>query len=347
MAFSLRDTYTALVTPLNGEHVDWDALERLVAFQSRNGCGILANGTTAETPALTFQEQAGILSRVLDVDEQAIAGTGANSTDAALQKTTHAVEAGARACLLVDCYYNGPSSHELRMHYYGPIVSAFADTAFIPYVIPGRTGCALLPEDLALLSSEHANVVAVKEATGDLSRMARTRAIAPSLPIFSGDDDLTHGIMTRTDIRAQGVISVMANLVPQGVSRMVDAVHAGRMDEAAQLNHAMQPLFSMVGVKTTEDTPFGPVVQKWRNPLPVKTALAGLGVIASGCRQPLGRMSAQGVEAVRQGVQDSYARMPELFAPLESFFGVDVQDATKRSWTHLAYPAQKPVPALA
>ncbi len=337
MVMPLRNTYTALVTPFSQNAIDWDTLGQLAAYQVQNGCGVLANGTTAETPTLSAQEQYAVLDRVLQADGSAIAGTGGNGTDVALEKTAHAVDAGARTCLLVDCYYNGPSSHELRTEYYAPIAAAFPQTGFIPYVIPGRTGCELSVEDLVLLCEDHQNVVAVKEATGNLERMARTRRFAPRLPIFSGDDDLTFSMMTRPDVSAQGVISVMANLVPSGVSSLVQAVHQGDSERAQRLNAALQHLFGIVVVKTSETTRLGSVVQKWRNPLPVKTAMAGLGIIEAQCRRPLGRMSISGVAAVQSAVSRAYESAPELFDPLQSFFGVDVQDRLASSWAHLAY----------
>ncbi len=336
MAFRLRNTYTALVSPFSGPALDVGTLERLAQYQVQNGCGLLANGTTAETPALTNAEQHQTASIVLAQDADALVGTGGNCTETVLEKTAHAASLGARGCLLVDCYYNGPSSAELRSEYYAPVLSANPEIGFIPYVIPGRTGCELLVEDLAELVSQHSNLVAVKEATGNLQRMARTRTLAPRLPIFSGDDDLTLTMMSHPSIRAAGVISVMSNLLPNGVSAMVAAHHAGDLERAERLNAALSPLFGMVGVKTTEQTRFGPVLQKWRNPLPVKTAMAALGMIPSGCRQPLGRMSLNGVEAVRTAVRQSYALAPELFDPMQTAFGIDVQDRLQASWAHLS-----------
>ena len=105
MAFHLRNTYTAIVTPFSQGKVDGDTLDRLIGYQNQNGCGILANGTTGETPTLTETEQGRILSRVLQTDPESIAGTGGNDTKHAMDKTGYAVDTGAQACLLVDCYY--------------------------------------------------------------------------------------------------------------------------------------------------------------------------------------------------------------------------------------------------
>jgi hypothetical protein len=123
---------------------------------------------------------------------QCIAGAGSNNTKEALSASRHAAEAGADAVLLVDPYYNGPSSLEIRKEYIAPVAAAFPDLTVIPYVIPGRTGAHLFPEDLALLFKHHPNVNTVKEATGNLDNMRRTRrCCGPEFTIFSGDDGLT------------------------------------------------------------------------------------------------------------------------------------------------------------
>lgn len=332
----LRNTYTALVTPFREGEIDFESFEKLCDFQASNGCGILANGTTAETPTLTEFEQGELLERVLSFDANAIAGTGSNCTDKTIERTRHATELGAQTCLLVDAYYNGPSSQELRTEYYEPIAQAFPETGFIPYVIPSRTGCELAVEDLAILAEENTNIIGVKEATGSLERMAKTRCILPEIPIFSGDDDKTFSMLTNPQISAQGVISVVSNLLPNAVSEMVNAHHDANALQARQLSEALSSLFGIVVVKTPEQTRFGQVTQKWRNPLPIKTAMAGLGLIESGCRRPLGRMSENGVEAVRLAVESAFNAMPEMFDPMQEFFEVDVQDKLASDWKWLS-----------
>ena len=163
-----------------------------------------------------------------------------NNTQEALAATRHAVETGADAVLLVDPYYNGPSSLEIRREYISPIAAAFPGVDVIPYVIPGRTGAQLLPEDLGLLSQEFKNVRAVKEATGSLENMRRTRSVCGrDFTILSGDDALTYTVMTDPHILAAGVISVISNVAPAAVSEMVgllldgDKTQAGKADAPA------------------------------------------------------------------------------------------------------------------
>jgi 4-hydroxy-tetrahydrodipicolinate synthase len=336
--------YTALITPFAGGAVDDAGLRQLVTFQIENGItGLLAVGTTGESPTLTWEEHNRVIAMVAGMTRGrclCIAGTGSNNTAETLEGTRYAVAAGADAVLLVDPYYNGPSSLEIRREYVGPVAEAFPDTHVIPYVIPGRTGAQLLPEDLALLHRQYPNLHTVKEATGDLANMRRTRACCgPDFVIFSGDDGMTFDMMHDPAIAAAGVISVISNIAPRAVGEMVSLMAAGRHEEAASLRHALDPLFNLVTVKTTEQTPFGDVTCRARNPLALKTLMTVLGMPSGGCRRPLGRMSAKGLETVISAARLVQAQNPEIFAPLAAFFKVDVtarlQDPA--NWRGLAY----------
>jgi 4-hydroxy-tetrahydrodipicolinate synthase len=240
------------------------------------------------------------------------------------------MDVGADSGLVVDCYYNGPSSSELRTEYYGAIMKAVPELPLVAYVIPGRTGCALAPEDVAILVAESDRLVGVKEATGNLDRMAYTKSlVVDRLSIMSGDDPLTVTMMEREDIHAQGVISVMSNLFPGAIAEMVRHAHAGDMNLAWALEKQLSPVFGLVGmsVDTERRLPNGAVVtipDKYRNPLPVKTMMAGLGLPSGRCRQPLGQMHVKGVQRARVALQQIQTESPELLQPLASFFGVDV-----------------------
>jgi len=154
-------------------------------------------------------------------------------------------------CLLVDPYYNGPSSLEIRKEYVAPVAEKFPDLQIIPYVIPGRTGAQLFPEDIALLYKEFKNISTVKEATGNLDNMRRTReCCGPDFTILSGDDGLTFEMMTDSSIGAAGVISVASNIAPKAVSQMVKFLTNGKKDEARKICKALEPLFGLVTVKT-------------------------------------------------------------------------------------------------
>jgi 4-hydroxy-tetrahydrodipicolinate synthase len=255
-----------------------------------------------------------------------IAGAGSNYTQESLAATHHAVETGADAVLLVDPYYNGPSSLEIRREYIAPVATAFPDVDVIPYVIPGRTGTQLLPEDLGLLCREFKNVQTVKEATGNIENMRRTRTVCGrDFTILSGDDALTYTMMTDPQILATGVISVISNVAPAAVSHMVGLLLNGHKAEAEKRMRLLEPLFNLVTVKTMEKTPFGEVVCRARNPLALKTLMAVLGMPAGGCRQPLGKMTPNGLQTVLSAAKAVFVTDPQVFRPVAEFFKVDIE----------------------
>ena len=324
--------YTALITPFRpNREVDYEGLQRLVEFQlSQGASGILACGTTGESPTLDWNEHNKVTERIHEYTRGkglTIAGTGSNSTQEAIEGTVHAEHTGITAVLLVDPYYNGPSSLEIRQEYVEPIARQFPEMQIIPYIIPGRTGTQLLPQDIAQLAGEYPNVRCVKEATGDLENMRLTRKLCGSdFDILSGDDDKTLAMMTLPDIAANGVISVTSNIAPRAVSDIVHYVLDGNTKEAKQIAEAMQELFSVITVKTLEQTPFGPIICRARNPLATKSLMNILGMPAGPCRQPLGRMTRNGLEKVLQAARKVYEAHPEILRPIEQFFTVDLMD---------------------
>ncbi len=321
--------YTAMVTPFKGDAVDVAGLTRLAEFQIQNGVsGLLAVGTTGESPTLAWEEHHQVVQAYARQTEGkclCIAGAGSNNTKEALSATRYAVEAGADAVLLVDPYYNGPSSLEIRKEYIAPVATAFPDATLIPYVIPGRTGAQLLPEDLALLFKDHPNVNTVKEATGNLDNMRRTRECCGSdFTILSGDDGMTYAMMNAPDIAGAGVISVVSNIAPKAMSDMVRLMANGEVDQGKLMADALKPLFGLVTVTTMEPSPFGEVVCRARNPLALKTLMQLLGVPSGPCRPPLGKMSRAGLDVVVNIARTVQSKNPEILAPLADFFNVDI-----------------------
>jgi 4-hydroxy-tetrahydrodipicolinate synthase len=325
--------YTALVTPFaaDGAQVDREGLQRLAAFQIANNIsGILAVGTTGESPTLAWEEHHAVVGSVAQTAKGkclCIAGTGSNNTSEALAATEHAAQQGVDAVLLVDPYYNGPSSLEIRREYVAPIAAAFPGLDIIPYVIPGRTGAKLLPEDLAILNQTHPNVRTVKEATGDLNNMRRTRACCGTdFTIMSGDDGLVYEMMTDDAINAAGVISVASNVAPKAMTELVSRLKAGDKDGAAALKKALEPLFGLVTVTTQERTAHGDVPCRARNPLAIKTFMALLGMPVGPCRRPLGKMTRKGLDFVLAVGRQVQTNNPEILEPLAEFFGVDISE---------------------
>lgn len=323
--------YTALITPMNrGRQIDYDGLQQLVDFQIKNGVkGILAVGTTGESPTLDWNEHNTVIEKTFEYAGKTltIAGTGSNSTQETIEATAHAYNAGIRAVLLVDPYYNGPSSIEIRKEYVEPVANRFPNVQIIPYVIPGRTGTQLLPQDIATLHSQFSNLRCVKEATGDLKNMELTRQVCGAdFDILSGDDDKTYTMMISPDIQASGVISVVSNVAPNAVVDMVHYLLDGNEEAAAVIQQALQPLFSIVTVKTTEQTPYGPIACKARNPLAYKTLMNVLGMPSGPCRQPLGKMTRAGLEVVLSAARKVYEANPQVLEPIADYFDVDLKD---------------------
>lgn len=337
-------SYTAIITPFTQSSVDYDGLAQLVNFQIKSGItGVLAAGTTGESPTLTWDEHHRVIQEVAENSKNnclCIAGTGSNNTDEALAATEQAIGAGVDAVLLVDPYYNGPSSLEIRREYVEPVARAFPLVDLIPYVIPGRTGAQLLPEDLAILAETCPNVRTVKEATGNPENMKRTRQCCGNdYTILSGDDGMTFGMMTDPEIKAAGVISVISNIAPKAVSDMVNLLIGGRFAEAEKYHTALQPLFDLVTVKTKEKTPYGETTCRARNPLAVKTLMNILGMPSGPCRRPMGKMTRNGIEQVLATVRQVQASHPEILAPAAEFFNIDIAARlhTPKNWESLYY----------
>ena len=337
--------YTAMITPMTKNlDVDYEGLERLVEFQSEQGVsGILAVGTTGESPTLSWEEHIDVIRKVHELSKGrflTIGGTGSNNTHESLEATRKVSDFGVKCVLLVDPYYNGPSSLEIRREYIEPIAREFPNVQVIPYVIPGRSGTQLLPQDLAILHSQFENVRAVKEATGNFENMRLIRKLCgEDFDILSGDDDKTYEMMKDPQIQASGVISVASNVAPGPIQRFVKATLEGNTEESERLYKALKPLFSMVTVKTEEETPFGPALCKARNPLPYKTLMNILGMPSGPCRRPLGKMTKKGLQVVLNIARTVYEKTPEILEPIERFFDVDLSKRLydEKSWRGLTY----------
>lgn len=331
--------WIAMATPFDRKgEIDFEGLEKNIQFQLENGANFVPTGTTGESPTLDWREHDRVITRTVKLAKGkafVMAGTGSNSTKEAIRGTKHAIEVGAQGALLVDCYYNGPSSLELRTQYYEVIAKTFRKAFIMPYVIPGRTGTKLEVEDLAILHRKYKNVRSVKEATGDLERMAKTRALlGEDFDILSGDDDKTYEMMTRQDIRASGVVSVMSNIVPGPINEMVRAILDGDMEKANRLKDALDPLFKVVTVNTIESYEGFEVPTKFRNPSAIKTMMKGLGLPSGPCRPPLGKMTPQGVEVVRNALKGVYEKDKEVLMPIQTFYKVNIEErlSNDRYW---------------
>ena len=263
---------TAIITPMNEQGIDYDALGRVIEFQIENGINaIVVMGTTGENATIEPEDQKKVIAYTVKKVAgrvPVIAGTGTNNTQHVLHNTRNACEVGADAVLVVTPYYNKATQNGLIAHF-----TAVADESTVPvilYNVPGRTGCNLLPKTVAKLA-EHPNIVAIKEATGNMAQMVELRALCgDKLDIYSGEDTLTVPMMA---MGAKGTISVLSNVVPKEAVAMTDAAKAGDFETAAawqcKLLGLTNALFSQV------------------NPIPVKAAVAALGLCEDYLRMPL------------------------------------------------------------
>jgi 4-hydroxy-tetrahydrodipicolinate synthase len=327
-SIKLSGTFTALVTPFTKDgNVDYDGLSSIVEFQIKEGIdGLLAVGTTGESPTLTWDEHLNVIQTVHECGGskiKIIAGTGSNNTHESHKATKFAAKTGVDSALLIDPYYNGPSSLEIRREYLEPIARDFPNIIFVPYIIPGRTGTQLSPEDLAIAYSKFKNISAVKEATGDLSNARKIRKLCGAdFTIFSGNDDQTLDMMLDKDIQANGVISVTSNILPNAVKNLVQYASSD-YKKSIDINNNLKPLFDIVGVQTTEQSIFGNVVTKSRNPVPTKTLMHILGMPVGLCRQPLGSLTKTALNVVVNNAKKLYENT-DYFQTLEAFFDIDL-----------------------
>lgn len=268
--FMFEGAYTAIVTPFNRNgDVDFGKLRELIEMQVKNGIdGIVPMGTTGESPTLDYEEHEKVIEISVETARKrikVIAGTGANSTREALDLTQHAKEAGADATLQVTPYYNKPNQAGLIKHF-----SAVADLGLptILYNIPGRSSREIEVGTVAELS-KHPNIVAVKEAGGSVDRVSQILARC-KIEVLSGDDSLTLPMMS---VGALGVISVASNVAPKAVADMVHAALKGNWAEARALHQKYYRLFMDLFIDT--------------NPIPVKAAMAMMGLCEEVYRLPL------------------------------------------------------------
>ncbi|EIK52109.1 dihydrodipicolinate synthase [Stutzerimonas stutzeri TS44] len=287
----IAGSMVALVTPMDAQGgLDWDSLSKLVDFHLQEGTNaIVAVGTTGESATLSVAEHIEVIRRVVDQVAgriPVIAGTGANSTSEAVELTENARAAGADACLLVTPYYNKPTQEGLYQHF-----KHIAEAVAIPqilYNVPGRTVCDMLPETVERLSRV-ANIIGIKEATGDLKRGQEVLdRVGKDFLVYSGDDPSAVELML---LGGKGNISVTANVAPRAMSDLCAAAMAGDAVTARAINERLMPLHRALFLES--------------NPIPVKWALHEMGLMGNGIRLPLTWLSANYQEPLRQAMRQT------------------------------------------
>jgi 4-hydroxy-tetrahydrodipicolinate synthase len=264
--------YTALITPFKDGKIDEVALEKLIEFQIKNGVdGIVPCGTTGESPTLTHEENNLVIDLAIKIANKrvkVIAGTGSNSTAEAIMMTNHAKESGADGCLIVAPYYNKPTQEGLYQHF--KAINDNCDVPLIVYNIPGRSVINISDETLARLAKLR-NITGIKDATGDLARVASLKLLVDkNFSIISGEDATAVGFNA---MGGCGVISVTSNIAPKLCSDLQKATQIGDYKKAVAIQDQLTSLHAAMFCET--------------NPIPVKYAASLMGLCAMEIRLPL------------------------------------------------------------
>lgn len=284
-----KGSLVALVTPFDaGNRVDYAALKRLIEFHIEQGSdGLVIAGTTGESATLDKSEHAALIHRAAELVDgrlPVIAGTGSNSTAQTIQLSLDVGGSGIDAYLLVVPYYNKPMQEGMVRHF-----SAIADAVDKPvmlYNVPGRTVADMLPATVARLAT-HGNIFGIKEATGNIERLKEIRSLVdPSFRLYSGDDFTVLDFLREG---GHGVVTVSGNVVPAAMARLCRLARGGRFDEAATLDASLQPLNKALFVES--------------NPIPVKWAVATMGLMEGHLRLPLTEYDSKYHEPMRSALR--------------------------------------------
>ena len=285
-----KGSIVAIVTPFSGGKVDEKKFRELIEFQIQNGTsGIVPCGTTGESATLSMQEHERVIEIAIEQVKKrvpVIAGTGSNSTAEAVILTQHAAKAGSDASLQVSPYYNRPTQRGLYEHF--RTIANAVNIPIILYNIASRTGVNIEPETIAKLARDCKNIVGVKEASGSLDQMARTKSLCPpEFALISGDDSLTLPVLA---IGGTGIISVAANIAPRDTADLVAEFEKGNIVKALALHYKLLPLIKAIFLET--------------NPIPVKTAMGLLGMCEPDLRLPMCAMSEENLEKLQKALKD-------------------------------------------
>ena len=286
-----KGSLIALATPFDADNrVDYDGLERFIEFHVSEGSdGLVIAGTTGESATLEKSEHVELIGKAVDIVNgrlPVIAGTGSNSTSQTIKLSKEVGAYGIDAYLMVVPYYNKPMQEGIYRHF-----SAIADAVDKPvmlYNVPGRTVTDILPETVARLAA-HPNIFGIKEATGDIERMKQIRKlVSDDFMLYSGDDFTT---LSFIENGGHGVVTVCGNVAPRLMSDMCRAASAGESDEAHELDDILQPLNKALFLES--------------NPIPLKWALAEMGLISSGIRLPLTPYAEENHAEMRQAMANA------------------------------------------
>jgi len=284
----LRGCGTALVTPFKNGEVDLECYRRLVSRQVENGIDFLVPlGTTAETPCLGDEEKKELLKATVELSggRPVVCGAGTNSLSGTIRNIGMLEPLGPDAFLVVVPYYNKPTQE--GMYQYFKAVAESTQKPIVMYNVPGRTGANMTAETTLRLA-EIPNIIAIKEASGNVPQVAKITEHAPEgFTVLSGNDDQTYILMA---LGAAGVISVASNIAPAEMTRLVDVTSKGDMASALALDRKLRPLFRDCFVES--------------NPIPVKGGLSVMGLCENECRLPLTPATPSTLEAMKKTIKE-------------------------------------------
>jgi len=281
-----KGSYVAIVTPFKDGNLDEKGLKRNIKFLVKEGSsGVVACATTGEAPSLSDDEFENVLRISVEETENKvpiIAGAGTNSTTKTI-KLIHKVEdCGCQGALVVTPYYNKPTQEGLYQHYQQ--ISKESNIPIIIYNVPGRTGCNILPKTVAKLAKDCKNIVGIKEASGNLDQVSEIQKLCgDGFDILSGDDSLTFPMLA---IGAKGVISVVANILPDDVALMCKLFFEGKIKQAREIHLKLFPVIKALFIET--------------NPIPIKKAMELMGMSAGKPRLPLVEMSPKNITFLKK-----------------------------------------------
>ncbi|MFH1395532.1 MAG: 4-hydroxy-tetrahydrodipicolinate synthase [Candidatus Omnitrophota bacterium] len=282
-----KGSYVALATPFIDGKIDEKAFRKLVEFHIDNGTdGLVPCGCTGEAATLTMTEQRRLIKITVEMSDKrlpVVAGTGSNSTAEAVDLTVFAKKAGCDGALIITPYYNKPTPEGQYRHY--AEIAKNADLPIMLYNVPSRTGISLLPATVARLSKID-NIVAIKEAAGSVQQVVDILSLC-DITVMSGDDSMTLPFMS---VGAKGVVSVVANIIPDRIHDLTQAVMDEKYETARGIHYDVMDLCKAMFIET--------------NPLPVKTALSMMGMVEKSWRLPLCEMEKENEKKLRQVLEN-------------------------------------------
>ncbi len=285
-----KGLYTALITPFREGKIDYDSLQKIIEMQIEKGAdGVIPMGTTGESPTVSFEEHKEIVKRVVEIVDKrvkVVAGTGANSTDEAIHLSQSAEDSGVDGILSVNPYYNKPTQDGLIRHF--EAVAGSVSVPVILYNIPGRTGVNFMPGSVRELLNRVDNVVSMKEASGDLNQMMELIELCgEKLTLLSGDDNLLLPVLS---IGGCGVISVLGNILPAEMKKVITLYTEGNLDEARKLFYKLLPLCRGMFLET--------------NPIPIKAVMEMAGFCGPEMRLPMTNLGEEKRQALKKIFSD-------------------------------------------